>query len=128
MSENEETVIDEYCNDCQIIREKRNRPDVYHFEDRRGRMSSFDNLPAAQLYADVYVMIDGFREKNTGKQGVPPSVASASENIRMTYLAAQMSLTYAAQAFDVDESVVRDAVNQTHASAQKKHSHTTSDT
>jgi len=71
-------------------------PDVSHFEGPSGRIQSFENPYEARLYADVYAITGGFREEQTGKRGVPPGIVRASEEIRMTYLAVQMSVTYAA--------------------------------
>jgi len=71
-------------------------PDVSHFEGPSGRIQSFENPYEARLYADVYPITGGFREEQTGKRGVPPGIVRASEEIRMTYLAVQMSVTYAA--------------------------------
>lgn len=120
--DNRETAIREYEDGCQIIHEERMYPDLYHFEGPERRLESFENLPAARLYADVYTVTDGFTEKQTGKRGVPPSVARASEDIRIAYLAAQMSITYAARAFTVDETAVRDTVDRIHKRAEKQRS------
>ncbi|WP_092704750.1 hypothetical protein [Halovenus aranensis] len=122
MSKNRETVIEEYDQGCQILHEERNYPDQYHFESPKGRMGTFESPHGARLYADLYTITGGFDEKETGKRGVPPAIAGASEEVRMTYLAVQMSITYAAAAFDVDESVIKDAVNQIHAKVHQQRS------
>lgn len=122
MSDDRETVIEEYGQDCRIVREERNYPDQYHFECPKGRMRTFENPHEARLYADLYTITGGFNEEQTGRRGVPPTIARASEEIRMTYLAVQMSISYAAGAFDVDESVVNDAVNRIHAKADQQRS------
>lgn len=120
MSNDRETVIEEYDQGCRIVHEERNYPDQYHFEGPKGRMRTFENPHEARLYADLYTITGGFNEEQTGKRGVPPTIARASEEIRMTYLAVQMSISYAAGAFDVDESVVNDAVNRIHAQADQQ--------
>jgi hypothetical protein len=120
MNNDRETVIEEYDQDCRIVHEERNYPDQYHFEGPKGRMRTFENPHEARLYADLYTITGGFNEEQTGKRGVPPTIARASEEIRMTYLAVQMSISYAAGAFDVDESVVNDAVNRIHAQADQQ--------
>ncbi len=122
MSKNRETVIEEYDQGCQILHEERNYPDQYHFDGPKGRMRTFENPHEARLYADLYTITGGFNEEQTGKRGVPPAIAGASEEIRMTYLAVEMSVTYAARAFDVDESVIKDAVNCVHARADQQRS------
>lgn len=127
MSDNRETAIEEYDNGCRIIHEERNYPDVYHFETPAGREKSFESLPAARLYADVYTIVGGFDEKQTGKRGVPPTIVRASEDIRITYLAVQMSVTYAARAFEIETSTVRDTIDRIHARAEEQRSQTETD-
>ncbi|QLH83786.1 hypothetical protein [Halosimplex pelagicum] len=127
MSENQEKVIEEYDCNCRIIQKQRNLTKEYCFEESQKQINSFENLPAARLYADIYTVADGLTEKQTGERGVPPAIARASEEIRMTYFAVQMSITYAARAFDVDESVVQDAINRIHAQAEEQRSQTEKD-
>ncbi|MFC6864749.1 hypothetical protein ACFQGE_14935 [Halomicroarcula sp. GCM10025817] len=122
MSDNRETVIEEYGNDCRIVHEERNYPDLYHVLGSAGQMKSFENLHAARLYADVYTILGGFDEKQTGKRGIPPAIARASEELRMTYFAVQMSVTYAALAFEVDDLVIHDAIERVHARAESQRS------
>ena len=122
MANNGKTVVEAYNDGYQIVREERNYPDLFHFRGPSGRIQTFENPYEARLYADVYVITGGFREKQTGKRGVPPAIARASEEIRMTYLAVQMSVTYSARAFEVEESVVCDAIDRIHAQAEKQHS------
>lgn len=124
MSDNRETVIEEYDQDCQIVHEERNYPDQFHFESSKGRMRTFENLHEARLYADLYTLTGGFDEKQTGTRGVPPTIARDSEEIRITYLAVQMSITYAARAFEMDKSTVRDTINSIHTRAKQQRSQT----
>jgi hypothetical protein len=119
MTDGDETVIEAYDDGYRIVRESRNRPDAYHFDGPDGRIASFDIPQAARLYADLYAVTGGFDEKETGRRGVPPRIARADEEVRMTYLAVRFSVTYAARAFEVDESVARDAVNGVHARAKE---------
>ena len=118
MTDDSETVIEAYRDGHRIVREARNRPDAYHFDGPDGRIASFERPEAARLYADLYAITGGFDESQTGRRGVPPRIAGADEAIRMTYIAVRLSVGYAAGAFEVDESVVRDAVNAVHARAK----------
>ena len=113
----EETVIEAYGDGHRIVREERLHPDAYHFDGPDGRIASFELPQAARLYADLYALTGGFDEKQTGKRGVPPSIVRADEDVRITYLAVRFSVTYAARAFEVDESAARDAVDRVHARA-----------
>jgi len=116
--DNPTTIVAEYSNGCRIVHEERNYPDLYHVEAGGNRIKSSENPYEAQLYADIFVIVGGFTEKQTGKRGVPPTIASANEAVRLTYLGAQMSIPYAAQAFDVERSVVREAIDDIHAQAK----------
>jgi hypothetical protein len=120
----DETVIEAYGDGHRIVREERNRPDAYHFDGPDGRIASFEIPAAARLYADLYAITGGFDEKETGRRGVPPTIARADEDVRMTYLAVRFSVTYAARAFEVDESAARDAVDRVHARATELRSRT----
>ncbi|RLM75794.1 hypothetical protein [Halorubrum sp. Atlit-26R] len=117
MTDENETVIETYDGGRRIVREARNRPDAYHFEGPDGRIASFEIPAAARLYADLYAITGGFDEKETGRRGVPPTIARADEEVRITYLAVRFSVTYAAHAFGIDESAARDAVDSVHARA-----------
>ena len=117
MTDDGETVIEAYDDGLRVVHEKRMRPDAYHVDGPDGRIASFEIPAAARLYADLYAITGGFDEKETGRRGVPPSIARADEEVRMTYLAVRFSVTYAARAFEVDESTAREAVDSVHARA-----------
>jgi hypothetical protein len=122
MTDSRETVVEAYDDGYRVVREERLRPDAYHFDGPDGRIASFELPQAARLYADLYALTGGFDEKQTGKRGVPPSIVRADEEIRITYLAVRFSVTYAARAFEVDESAARDAVDRVHARARESRS------
>lgn len=122
-----EDVIEEYPNDCRIVHEERNYPDLYHFERPDRRVRSFKNLEKARLYADVYEVTDGFDEKDTGTRGVPPTVARERDDIRMAYFAATMSVTYAARAFEIDVESVLHHVQCVRERADEQRSQETND-
>jgi hypothetical protein len=86
-------VIEEYAHNCRIVREDKSGYKRYHYEDPMERVKSFDNLDKARLYADVQTIMGGFREEKTDERGVPPSVARAREDVLMTYLAAEPSMS-----------------------------------
>lgn len=127
MSDSREMVVETFSDGCEIIREERTAPDIFYFVTARGRMESFESRPAAQLYADIYTIVGGFTEKQTGQRGIPPTIARAREGIRITYMAVQQSIPYAAEAFEIDETAVRDIVDDIHAQAEDQRSQDTSD-
>lgn len=104
----ETTVVDH--EHITIVREHRaDNPDLYHAEDALERLKSFESQGKAELYADVYTVVGGFREAKTGERGVPPAIAAAREDVLMAYLTAQptMSLEWVARFYDEDQAVVR---------------------
>jgi hypothetical protein len=115
-----EDIIETYSNECRIVHEERMHPDLYHFERSGHRMKSFENLDKARLYADIYELMGGFDEANTGKLGVPPTVARASEDIRIAYFTASMSATYAARGFEVEIEDVLETVQRVRERAKQQ--------
>ena len=107
-----------------------NHRDQYHVEDPVERLQSFHSKAKAELYADVYTVVGGFREDKTGERGVPPAVAAAREDVLMAYLTAQptMSLTWTARFFDEDEDVIRQYVNGVQRRAEETRTESTDDT
>jgi hypothetical protein len=117
-----ENVIEDYPDGCQIIHEERMYPDLYHVEQGSQRLKSFKNLDKARLYAEIYEVLGGFREKGTGKRGVPPTVARAGEDVRMAYFTASMSVTYAARAFEIEVERALEKVLQVREQAEQQRS------
>lgn len=113
-------VIEEYPNGCCIVHEERMYPDLYHFEQSNQRIKSFENPGKARLYADIYELLGGIDEENTGKRGIPPTVARASKNVRLAYFTASMSVTYAARAFEMDIERALKKVQQLRERAKKQ--------
>jgi hypothetical protein len=120
-------VIEEYTNDCRIVHEERMLPDLYHFERSGYRIKSFENPDKARLYADIYELVGGFDEGNSGKRGVPPTVARADEDIRMAYFTASVSATYAARAFEIDIERVLEKIQRLRERAEEQRSQQTGD-
>ena len=111
MTDDVETVA-EYDH-VEIVREHRTgEPDLYHVDDPLDRLKSFESKAKAELYADVYTVVGGFREEKSGERGVPPAIAVAREDVLMAYLTAQptMSLEWTARFFDEDKAVIRQYV------------------
>lgn len=118
-------IIKEYANECRIVRETDDfGEETYHYEGPLGRFKSFHSLDDARLYADVYTVVDSFREEKTGERGVPPAIARAREDVLMAYLAADptMSVTWVAQNFDLPEDRVREYIRslQNRAAQQRE--------
>jgi len=99
-----------YDETTRIVEEMDNFGVRYRFEAPMFEDSPEWEIPEkAELYADVYFAVGGFREEKTGERGVPPAVARAGQNVMVAYLACQpsMSVTWAARAFDLSEGTVR---------------------
>jgi hypothetical protein len=87
--------------------------DRFHVAGILHNLQSFYSLEKARLYADVYAVVDGFREKKTGERGCPPAVAAAREDVQMAYFAAQptMSVEWVAGQYGVPEDTVREYID-----------------
>jgi hypothetical protein len=122
MTDTETEVVETYAHGCQIVHERRDGADLYHYEGPMGHIKAFENPGKARLYADVHTVMGGFREAKTGERGVPPAIARAREDILMAYLAAQptMSLTWVARHFDLPEEQVRDYITGVRQRASKQ--------
>jgi len=115
----------------EIVREHRaGEPDLYHVDDPLNRLKTFESKAKAELYADVYTVVGGFREEKSGERGVPPAIAAAREDVLMAYLTAQptMSLQWAARFYDEDEAVVRQYVTAVQNRALAERAGTEGDT
>lgn len=122
------TVVDH--EHITIVREPRTgSPDLYHVEDALERLKSFESQGKAELYADVYTVVGGFREEKTGERGVPPAVAAAREDVLMAYLTAQptMSLKWVARFYDEEQAVVRRYVTAVQQRAAEQRASTSTD-
>jgi len=86
--------------------------DRFHVDGILDRLQSFYSLEKARLYADVYAVVDGFREEKTGERGCPPAVAAAREDVQMAYFAAQptMSVAWGAGQYNRDSATVREYI------------------
>lgn len=117
-------VVVEYDNITITRERRRDMPDLFHVEDALEHLQAFESEAKAELYADVYTVVGGFREQKTGERGVPPAVAAAREDLMMAYLTAQptMSLQWTARFFDEDEAVVRRYVSAVQDRAKRKRS------
>jgi hypothetical protein len=110
----ETEIVEEYGHGHQItkVTERESEP-RYYFEDPLDRLKKFESLDRAKLYADVYTVVDGFREEHSGKRGCPPVIAQSREDIQMAYYVAQngvgagTSLTWTARMYDRSEADVR---------------------
>ena len=63
-----------------------------------------------------------FREEKTGRRGVPPAVAKAGREALVAYLTTQkgMSIQWAAQYFDIEESTVHEYRSRIRARAEQE--------
>lgn len=59
---------------------------VYRFDAPNHEGAAFDDPDTAELYADVYFDVNGFREAGTGERGVPPAIIQAGRDTLVGYL------------------------------------------
>lgn len=110
----EREVFEEYPHNCRIVRKiNEDGPDVFNFSGPLRFIKSFENPDKARLFADVYEIVDGFREEKTGERGAPPAVAQAGQNVQIAYYVSQptMSVEWAAGQYGISEEQVRRVVD-----------------
>ena len=61
----------------------------YRFEAPNHEGIAFDDPDTAELYADVFFDVNGFREAGTGDRGVPPTIIQAGRDTLVGYLLTQ---------------------------------------
>lgn len=61
----------------------------YRFEAPDHEGIAFDDPDTAELYADVFFDVNGFREAGTGDRGVPPTIIQAGRDTLVGYLLTQ---------------------------------------
>lgn len=122
MSNPEPEVVEEYSHDFRIVREVDAGVERYHYEGLRGRLQSFHDLEKARLYADVYTVMNGFREEKSGERGVPIQVALAREDVLIAYLAAQptRSVEWVSRQSEVSEEQIRQYIQMVRRRAEEK--------
>ncbi|MFC3957394.1 hypothetical protein [Halovivax cerinus] len=86
-TESNGTVVESYGFGVRIV-ERRSDPDTveYAFVAPEHADVSFETLPDAYLYADVYFDVNGFVEADTGTRGVPPEIVQAGTDTLAAYL------------------------------------------
>jgi len=62
---------------------------IYRFEAPDHEGIAFDDPDTAELYADVFFDVNGFREAGTGDRGVPPTIIQAGRDTLVGYLLTQ---------------------------------------
>jgi hypothetical protein len=65
----------------------------YRFEAPEHVDVEFEAADTAELYADVYFDVNGFREEGTGDIGVPPEIVQAGKDTLAAYLLTQPHTT-----------------------------------
>jgi len=69
---------------------------------------TFTNKGKAEMYADVFVAVGGFREEKTGRRGIPVEVFRDGTEATIAYLTTQrgMSMDWITSTFDIDRQRV----------------------
>ncbi|AEH36538.1 hypothetical protein [Halopiger xanaduensis] len=79
------SVVEEYVLGVRIV--GTDGPDErYRFEAPEHTEIAFDSLEDASRYADVYFVVNGFVEEETGERGVPPEVIQGGRDTLAVYL------------------------------------------
>lgn len=86
-----ESIHRDYILDVHIVACSEHDPDTarYRFEAPHHRGVTFEDAETAELYADVYFDVNGFREAGTGDRGIPPEIVQAGKDTLAAYLLTQ---------------------------------------
>lgn len=105
----EETVLEEYPADTRIVETVNDYGHTYQFEAPAHEGKEFDNPDLARLYADVYFVVDAFREEKSGERGVPPAVAMDGKDTIVAYLVTLpgTSVEWVSRMYGISEGTVR---------------------
>jgi hypothetical protein len=79
----------EYVADVSIVELGGGEESRYRFEAPEHVVIEFSDAGTAELYADVYFDVNGFREEGTGDIGVPPEIVQAGKDTLAAYLLTQ---------------------------------------
>lgn len=74
----------------------------YRFEAPEHVEVTFDDADSATLYADVYFVVNGFVEAETGDRGVPPEVVMAGKDALAAYMSIQTSVDWVASFYGAE--------------------------
>ena len=100
----------EYVLDVRIVEVPRpSEETTYRFEAQEHAGVEFEDPETAELYADVYFDVNGFREAGTGERGVPPVVIQAGRDTLATYFLTQLGtdVNWVASFYGVKTSKVK---------------------
>jgi hypothetical protein len=82
-------VYHEYILDVRVVELAGGDELRYHFEAPRHRGIEFEDPETAELYADIYLDVNGFEEAGTGERGVPPVIIQAGRDTLAAYFLTQ---------------------------------------
>lgn len=81
-----ETTVETYVKNVSIVESPAEGDGIYRFDAPGHSAVAFEDLDMAQLYADVYFDVNGFREEGTGEYGVPPTIFQGGKDTLAAYL------------------------------------------
>lgn len=127
LAENE-SIHRAYPSDIRIVRV--NREDdypIYRFEAPLFEVKDSDTRPEwenpdlAELYADVYLAVNTFREEKSGRRGIPPEVERAGRPAVIAYLSTQdgISTEWLSRFYGFSKSTIYEYRSQIRARARE---------
>lgn len=127
LAENE-SIHRAYPSDIRIVRV--NREDdypLYRFEAPMFEVKDTDTRPEwenphlAELYADVYLAVNTFREEKSGRRGIPPEVERAGREAVISYLTTQdgISTEWLSTFYDLPEQRIYEYRSRIRAQARE---------
>lgn len=111
-----ESILESYPAESYLI--LRDDPDEgrsYRFHAPAREPIAFDDEERARLFADLYLVVDGFRvKKGVGEKGIPVNVAASGPPAIAAYMYAawESTPTEIAQTLSADRQTVLDFIEQ----------------
>lgn len=125
-----------YPGDARIVRiDRGDEPPRYRFDApglwgggvplgtaEETRRTTWDEPGLAELYADVWTAVGGFREEKTGDRGIPPEVERDGREATVAYLTTMPggSTKWAARHYDLDRQRIYEYISRVRARAEEE--------
>lgn len=111
-----ETIIESYpAESYLVLRDDPENGQTYRFFAPAREAKTFKDEERARLFADLYLVVDGFRVKDgVGEKGIPVNVAASGKPAIAAYMYAVWGSTptHIAQKIDTNRQTVLDYIEQ----------------
>lgn len=118
-----ESILESYpAESYLVVRDDPEEGRTFQFHAPAREPITFDEEERARLFADLYIVVDGFRVKEgVGEKGIPVNVATGGGKAIAAYMYAAWGSTPSqiAQIIDANRQTVLDFIEQVRADAER---------